>query len=297
MRTYRLALVGAGSWAKNYVRALENFSNVELVAMARRKNVRPDFLPEKCTLHTDWQDFHRRGFENLDGIIVATDFPFTFVHDYLHSGIPVLAEKPVIIDNSFIESLELSTGACKGKLLVNYIHLFSDPFQELKKIVGDNKIIRICSSGFGPSKTREHFSPLWDYGPHDLSMILSLIQSYPTEIDIQTHNKTRAGHSFRINLRFGDIKTKSIVGNGTIVKSRYFSVTYEKNGSEYSVTYDDMSPGKLFLDGKRIDYPSIDAPLENSIESFLELIDGKNDPRHGVELTTKITKILSNYED
>jgi predicted dehydrogenase len=297
MKIYRLGIVGAGRWAENYCKTIAVMPNVELAAMARRKNVRPDFIQTSCKLINNWQDFYRKEFEYLDGIIVATDFPFTFVHDYLHYKIPVLAEKPVITNSSFIESLEISNDAGDNKLLVNYIHLFSDPFQELKKIIGDNKIIRICSSGFGPSKTRETFSPLWDYGPHDLSMILSLIKTDPTDIHIQTHNKTRAGHSFIINLQFGDIKTKSIVGNGTIIKSRYLSVTYDEDGKENSITYNDMSPNKLFLNGSSITYPITATPLENSITGFLGLIDGRQDERYGTDLTTKITKILSTYEE
>jgi predicted dehydrogenase len=293
MKKYHLGIVGAGPWAKNYVRAFEKFPNIELVMLGRRKNIRPDFIPNKCLFFTDKNLYS--SVRGLDGMIIATDSPCLPTIVCMSQNIAVMAEKPLLTNMNQIPAL--ATCATNENLLVNYIHLFSDPFCELKKIVGNNKIIRICSSGFGPSKTREHFSPLWDYGPHDLSMVLSLMSSEPTEVDIQTHNKTKAGHSFRINLSFDGIKTKSIVGNGTITKSRYLSVTYTENGNENFITYDDMIPGKLFLNGKSINYPITASPLENSITSFLDLIDGKNDPRHGVELTTKITKILSTYED
>lgn len=292
MRTYKLALVGVGPWGQNYIKALAKFANIELVAVVRRKNIRPDFLPSTCKVLDSWDRLMR---EPLHGIVYATSTPLGNDSYYLMHNVPVMAEKPLVTATDQLSGLDYVDP--KHRILVNYIHLFSDPFLELKRIVSDNKIIRICTSGFGPSKTREHFSPLWDYGPHDLSMILSLMGSEPTEIDIQTHNKSKAGHSFRINLHFGDVKTKSIVGNGTIVKSRYFSVTYLKDGQENSITYDDMAPEKLFLNGKGIDYPKTATPLENSITSFLDLIDGKKDERHGTDLTAKITKILSTYED
>lgn len=296
MKTYRIGIVGCGQWAANYIKSINQMLNVELVCAMRKTDVRPDFLPHKCLFFTEQQSnkFYKL-CKGVDGIIVATDEPWGPSAICLTQNIPVMAEKPLLTSTKQIQLF--SEFASGRKLMVNYIHLFSDPFQELKKIVGNNKIVRVCSSGFGPSKTREHFSSLWDYGPHDLSMILTLLNSEPTEIDIQTHNKSKAGHSFIINLRFGDIKTKSIVGNGTIVKSRYLSVTYLKDGKENSVTYDDTSAGKLFLNGKPLNFVTIGRPLENSIKSFLELIDGIYDDRHGAALTAKITKILDTYEE
>jgi predicted dehydrogenase len=294
MKIYHLGIVGAGRWAENYCKTIAAMPNIELVAMARRKNERPGFIPDTCKLYTDWQDFHREK-ENLDGIIVASIFTGTIAIDYLYYDIPVLAEKPLLIDNDQIESL--TSRSKNKKLLVDYIHLFSPAFQKLKEIVDNKKILRIVSSGYGPSKTKEEFSSLWDYGPHDLSMILSLIDKDPDSICITNHIETKSGQTYCIDLDFGQIKTSSFVGNGAVNKSRYFSVWYEDNGKISNIVYDDLSSCKLFIGDTKIDFDYSKQPLTIAIENFLKMIDSKSIDTFYVDLTIKITKILSTYEE
>ena len=292
----RIGLIGCGKWGQNYINTIATMSEIELVAVCRqRSKERPAFLPINCDLIHDWQRFHRD--IKVDGVIVATNsHSFGFAHDLLYYGVPVMAEKPCLLDSSEIESLGLMTGK-KGKLLVNYIHLFSPAFQMLKKIVAGKKIIRICSSGFGPSKTREYFSPLWDWGPHCLSMILSLINQDPTDVYISNHNKTKSGQTYRINLSFPGIKTTSIVGNGTIIKSRYLSVLYEDNGQINEIVYDDLSSNKLKLNGTPVHFIDNKPLLHIAIEEFLAMINSSQIDSSYINLTMKITKILSQYED
>jgi predicted dehydrogenase len=285
MKKYRLGIVGAGKWAENYCRTIETMPEIELVAMARRKNKRPSFIPDTCQLYTNWQDLIH-STDRPDGMIVAPSYPGIIALDYLYYGIPVLSEKPVIANRFLIESL-----------LVNYIHLFSPAFQTLKKIVAGKKILRIVSSGYGPSKTREEFSPLFDYGPHDLSLILALMGKEPTDIHITQHNKTRAGTSYYINLTFDDIKTQSLVGNGTITKARYLSVWYEDEGRIQNIVYNDLSAYKLFIGDKKIDYPQEPTPLRGAIEEFLAMIDSYTPNPYYIDLTAQITKILATYKE
>lgn len=295
MKTYRLAIFGAGSWSKNYVKTIEKFPNIELVALFRRKNIRPDFIPDNCKFyHTNGDNIYQYHslLNSLDGVIIAVDHDATTLINDLRSydNLSILAEKPLI---TYAKNLDLILNT--KKIQVNYIHLFSDPFQKIKEMVDGKKITRIYSYGFGPSKTREHFSPLWDYGPHDLSMILSLKNSAPNDIYIRSHNKTQAGETFTINLSFDGLKTKSIVGNGTIIKGRYLYIKYDDGEIENELVYDDLCNNKLLLNNEPIEYNRTKLPLENSINSFLRLIDGHQDYRFGLDLTVKITKILSSY--
>lgn len=304
MKNIRLGLIGVGKWGQNYIKTIEKMSNVELVAVCRKTDCRPDFIPTNCSFHTDFNDFQ---YLKLDGIIVSSNNPPNLIIECLKFGIPVLGEKPALIN--YDQIVDFVRHSENKKLLINYIHLFNSSFETLKEIVEYKKIIRICSSGFGPSKTRDEFSPLWDYGPHDLSMILTLMKKEPSEVFISSRHKSREGQTYRINLNFDGVKTKSIVGNGTLVKSRYLSVEYEDEGKIREIVYDDLAEYKLTLDRKPVDIAPyftfsngtiIDfnkSPLQNAIEEFVAMIQARKIDTFYADLTVKITKILSTYQE
>ncbi len=113
MKKYRLGLIGCGTWGQNYIKTIDGMPNVELSALCRQQNIRPDFLPSACKLHTNPKDFYK---DDLDGVIVANPTPFNIVQDLLFLNIPVLSEKPLLTSQDQIDIfLRMTT---KQKLLV-----------------------------------------------------------------------------------------------------------------------------------------------------------------------------------
>lgn len=303
MKQYKLGIIGLGRWAEKYCQTLSLFPQIKLVAAMRRGKGRPDFLPEETVLYRHSPDLFAPkaakmySEHKLDGVIIATDRPFDFTCESLKMGIPTLAEKPLLLNNS--EYIWLVSAALKGKLLVDYIHLFSPAYQRLKEIVGNKQITRIYSQGYNAGPTRDRFSPLFDYGPHCLSLILDLLNQYPTDIHITKQGKTKTGELFCINLYFGKVKTESLVGNGALIRARSLHVFYLEDGKQKEVIYDDTRSAKmkLLVDGVPVEYDISTSPLQNTVSTFLRLIDGEEDYREGAELTAKITRILSTYTD
>lgn len=249
----KIILVGSGKWGQNYIKTLsEQFPNVKLF-IANRDN---------------WEILINEG---ADGVIVCTP-PSSHVKIASHSldlGIPTMIEKPLSLS---FESAQLLNNFT-APILVNHIHLFSNAYQEIKKMLVTQKINKIISLGYNCGPYRD-YSGLWDYGSHDVSMILDLLRVEPSWVTA-VKVKTELGSLFNIQMKFNDIQTDSVVGNGSKISARKFSVF--SGGVE--LVYDEKNQPSL--------------PLTNAIRVFLNTIDGDlSDYRLGLELSLSVIKVL-----
>lgn len=245
-----ILLIGTGAWGQKYIKTILPMNNI-ILKVANRHNW-PDMIDQKP-----------------DGVIVCTP-PATHIKiaDYsLSNGIPTMIEKPLSL------SLEECKIIYKYKLpiLVNHIHLFSDVYQNIKKIIDVNGISEINSIGTGPGSHKE-YSTLWDYGPHDISYMLDLTNQIPKEVNIGS----KLDSKLQIILKFENFISHSIVGNSA---DRVRKLTVRSNGIDF--LYDDIIRPK--------DHAS---PLTNAINVFLASIDGKDDYRLGLDLSMKIMSVL-----
>jgi len=246
----KLLLIGSGAWGKNYIKTLQNF-DIEL-SVANRYN---------------WKQLIDK---KPNGVIVCTPPQFhTEIARYsLEYNIPTMIEKPLSLSLEDAKSLN----GFSAPILVNHIHLFSEQYENIKKKISVNNITHISSQGFNIGPYRD-YSSLWDYGPHDLSMILDILGRTP---DLVNANKyiTNNGAMYSIDMTFGKITTKSLVGNGGSFKQRLLSID-----SHQKFVYDDSIPSKT-------------KPLSNALEVFIKSINGGHDYRLGLDLSFMIIDIL-----
>jgi predicted dehydrogenase len=250
-----LLLIGAGKWGSNYIHTAHNLPDVNLIVS-----------------HKDvWKD----SLSNIDGVIIATPSETHIrICEYIMSHhIPVLVEKPLAFSAKEISTIE----KYHTPILVNYIQLFTRGYQTIKKVIDCDKITNIVTRGYNKGPIRNH-SSMWDYGPHDLSMILDLTQKNPNQIQVE-EIKNGQYSLFKILLHFDEFISTSLIGNGGD-DGRHRNLSIESDGIKY--VYDDTHMPK---DHK--------PPLLNVLETFLQMIDGKKDYRMGLDLSIKITNILS----
>lgn len=251
--TLDLVLVGNGAWGKNYVSTLAQFSGVNL-QIATREN---------------WKSLVDSG---PDGVMICTP-PDTHIGLALYAlqkGIPTMIEKPLCLSLAEAEALK----QFDIPILVNHIHLFSDAYQNLRDLAGRQSISKIVSLGFNKGPTRS-YSSLWDYGCHDLSMILDLAQEMPQNIDV-FDIQTSTGSLFNIKMDFRTFSTESMVGSGGQKRVRKLKI--ECGGLK--VEYDDTMPSHHAL------------PLTNALCVFQQAILGAQDYRLGLDLPLKVLKVL-----
>lgn len=248
--THKLLLVGAGKWGRNYISTIKCIQEVELQIASR-------------------QNWKQMIDQHPDGVMVCTP-PQSHVEiaSYaLERQIPTMIEKPLSL--SMIEAQQLKKYTTP--ILVNHVHLFSDGFQFLKKVIVPKEISTINTIGCGFNPDRD-YSSLWDYGPHDLSMILSLLETVPKKIKAENHHGL-----YKIDLQFDQCRTTSLVGNKAKSQQRLIEVNCHGSVISYN---DRVRPSHHSL------------PLTAAIKTFIKIVSGKSDPRTGLDLSFKILTIL-----
>ena len=266
-----LGLIGSGQWGQNYLRLLSHIPKLQVIVAGRN----------------DWYNLIQS--KKCDGVIIATppESHILIAQEVLSSGKPVMIEKPLAL--SYEEGKILQSYEKDIPILVNHLHLFSPAFETICKKADINKITEINSSGANIGKFR-NYSSLFDYGPHDLAMSLYLMKSVPLIKSVVVNSKMielETGHSFNIELKYSKMSHNIFLSNVNPIKTRFFKVIA---GSDIFV-YDDTILEKLKINGEIQEIQNI-STLENSLNHFLEAIDGNIDDRFGLSLSLEVCKIL-----
>jgi hypothetical protein len=249
-----LLLIGNGKWGQKYISTLSAFPNVKLQVATR----------------SNWKSLVD---ERPDGVMVCTP-PESHVELAAYSlekDIPTMIEKPLSLSVAEASILQKFS----APILVNHIHLFSTAYQNLQRMIKPHTIDKIVSLGYNNGPIRS-YSSLWDYGCHDLSMILDLTRTFPFGIQANQIS-TDTGSLFNIKLDFVTFSAESLVGNGGQKPVRKLKV--ECGGLK--IAYDD-----------KMRSPNHSPPLTNALNTFIRAIDGEKDYRLGLDLSIKVIKIL-----
>jgi predicted dehydrogenase len=306
-----IGIIGSGPWAKNYLNALLKIPNVRIMGYARRKNL-------------DCPEFHgiKRFANGVDlikarpsGVVIATDPRhhldlLDFAQDL---RIPALVEKPVSCSpvgqahkavSDFMRKHETSIIPVK----VGYIHLWSPAYKALRKYCQNEHIVKIISAG-GNAGPYRSWSTLYDYGSHDLAMIVDLVQS-PNSLRIEyaTSCQKIRGELYITKLNAQENTNHNVeiyvfCGNGFLGKSRSFFVSLD---SHKTIVYDDLMPigQKLAVicgnDKNTISTESEEMlPLDLMVNGFIDVVKAHEERKYphsiclsDMHLAEKITLLL-----
>lgn len=295
----RLGLVGAGRWGRNFIRVLSKSPGLSLVAVASGNPETVTIVPPGCRITTEWRELLEPGA--VDGIIVASP---TSTHAQITlaaiaAGVPVLVEKPLALDSATVESLFMDAKRAGSIVMVDYIHLFNPAWNWMRCILDDlGPISAIHSEGGDIGPYRSDTPPSWDWLPHDLSLVLTLGGTMPTDLRARrtTSKSDEKGIHEIVELACsfpGDVRAEIRAGNAISPKCRRLTVS----AGEGEVTYDDIAgKGHFTRNGKSHDVPmpGVSAtPLENIVATFARAIESGSVPYPDtLALTMEITQII-----
>ena len=171
----RIGVIGAGRWGRNVIRTIQSLPGTQLDAVVSNNPNTAELVGDNCRVHQDVQSLLNG--EKLDGIAICTPpaTHFDIAHDILDAGIPIFIEKPLTFDPTQADTLVRLAAAVGTWGMVDHIHLFSGAFQKLLTAlpdIGEVTAIKSIAGNAGP--VRADADVLWDWGPHDVAMMLSI---------------------------------------------------------------------------------------------------------------------------
>ena len=328
-KVLNVGVVGLGYWGPNLIRNFRSLPNCHLIAMcdvseARLKHMR-SLYPDVEGL-TDFE--HSLDNEDLDAVVVAAPVKhhFSLAKACLLAGKHTLIEKPMALPPRECEEL-IEIANRKGLvLMVGHTFLYSAPVRKIVEIVqaGDIGEIRyINSRRLNLGLFQKDINVAWDLAPHDISIILHILEEFPVVVNCQGNahvtqgieDVTNISLSFR-HKRFATIQSSWLEPK----KIREMTIV----GTRRMIVYDDLQPHeKIRIYDVRVERPphydtfadfhysyhygdsyiphiKHEEPLKSECQHFLECIEKGNTPltsgREGLDVVRVLEAVSASLD-
>lgn len=251
---------------------------------------------------------------DIDAVVIATpaETHFELAKKAMLSGKHTFVEKPLALKVGEAEELQKLALSRNLKLMVGHILLYHPGIVKLKMIINSGelgKINYIYSNRLNLGKFRTEENILWSFAPHDISVILFLLEEMPTQVMAQ-------GGSY-LNKDIADV-TMSVFSFKNGVKGHIFVSWLHPNkvqkfvvvGDKKMAVFDDtLSEDKLQIHDNGVEWINRqptprkneaktipiepDEPLKSECEHFLECIKSDRTPKTDGNNGIQVLKILN----
>lgn len=212
-----VALIGCGRWGRNLARTFN--SQGVLTALSDLDEANAEAESQKYDVPVLQYDEILESSE-IDAVAIATPAVthFELAQKALLAGKHVFVEKPMSMNTVDARTLCDLAEQCKLTLMVGHLMQYHPAFLKLKELCALGKLGRvryICSNRLNLGQFRNEENILWSFAPHDISMILGIIDREPTQV-------SAVGHAF-LNPQLHDMTITSITFDREVAAHTYVS--------------------------------------------------------------------------
>jgi UDP-2-acetamido-3-amino-2,3-dideoxy-glucuronate N-acetyltransferase len=311
-----VGLAGAGYWGKNILRNLHELGVLRTLCDTD-KTILDEYRQKYpgITVTTSFDEMVAD--QGIKAVAIATPASthFDLTKAALEADKDVCVEKPLAL--TVREGEELVELAHKRNriLMIGHILHYHPAVMKLKDLIGGGelgKIQYIYSNRLNIGRLRTEENILWSFAPHDISVILGLLEEEPSRVTAfggdyvsnAVYDVTLTNLEFR-----NQVKAHIFVSWLHPFKEQKLIVV----GSKAMAVFDDVSEEKLFIyphkiewkEGKipvahRADYYPVKVghsePLREELQHFLESIREKRRPRTDGEEGLRVLRVLEEAE-
>jgi predicted dehydrogenase len=327
MNPVRIGVLGCGYWGPNHIR---NFSmlrsaGAEMAVAADRDEARRRHVAELypwVRLESDADAV--LDDRAIDAVVVATPVHthYPLARKALEQGKHVLVEKPFVTDPAQADELVALARDKQRVLMVGHTFEYTAAVNRMRELVvsgeiGDVQYIRSLRVNLG--LFQKDINVLWDLAPHDVSILLYVLQRMPTHVTAvgNAHVTEGVEDVAVVTLEFGpSLMANVIVSWLDPRKVREMTVV----GNKKMLVYDDISANeKIRVYDKGVEGPRhYDSfgdfqysyrygdiitpmlrehePLRAECAHFLECIRTGAVPRSSGEVGARVCRILSSAQ-
>ncbi|MDT4893112.1 MAG: hypothetical protein QOE97_2147 [Pseudonocardiales bacterium] len=243
----RVALIGYGYWGRNLARNVVAAANLELVAICESDGASRAAAGSALP--------NTRLYDNVDDVLDDADVEAFLIATpavrhaeiamaALQSRRHVFVEKPLATSLEDCELMVKLAERQRVTLMVGHTFLYSAPLRRLHRYIAEGELGSVqylYSQRLSLGRIRRDCNALWNFGPHDISIMLYLLGERPVEVSARSYSFIGKGIDdvCFASLTFGS----GIVGNFQCSwidprKVRLVTVV----GDRKMAIYDDVSP-------------------------------------------------------
>jgi predicted dehydrogenase len=307
----RIAVLGCGYWGSNHIRTLKALGALHAVSDANAARAEGFASEQDCLAIAPDELFVCK---DVDAIVMALppQFHAEAARKAVENGKDVLVEKPIALTVEDAE-LEVRTAEANGRVfMVGHVLRFHPAFEKLKSLVDEGELgeVRyIHSHRLGLGKFHTENDALWDLAPHDLSMILAITGTEPSEVRGEGAALLDHLSDFaHLHMRFpNNVRGHLFTSRLNPYRERRLTVV----GTRAMAVFDDVEPWERKLAVYRhavwqdsgqwaftTNEPSYVAiaqgmPLTRELEHFIHCIETRERPRTDGEEAVRVLRILT----
>lgn len=204
MASCSVAVIGCGYWGKNLVRNFAELGALVAVADANPAAAETMAAIYKVPARTVAEIL---ADPSIAGAVIASSAVThaALALDALKAGKHVLVEKPLALTVAEAEGLKQLAETEGRALMVGHLMQYHPYYQELKRRVtaGEfGRLYSITSQRLNLGKIRTEENVLWSFAPHDLSMILGLVNEAPKHVRASGQATLTEGVMDRVTAQF-----------------------------------------------------------------------------------------------
>ena len=308
IRELKIALIGCGNWGKNIARNLHQMGSLACIYDSNIKlseKLSHDYSLPILKLNKIFHD------QNINAIVVAS--PAVTHKDIaieaLKNNKDVFIEKPFCLSLADAQKLsELATNKNKV-LMVGHLLNYHNAFIKMKELIKNGKIgalqnIRANRLALGAIRSKE--SVIYDLSAHDISMIISITEELPIDVNVQSihHHNNIGPDAISVKLSFSKGLTALINSDWMCpYKEHKFSAI----GTKGSLVFDDTktwsekllyNPSFVTSNNEIVSLPTEkikiqeNEPLKSELKEFINCLHSRKNPLTDHKEAIKVQTVL-----
>ena len=208
----RIGLVGLGYWGPNYARVVTELAETELVAACDISTDATRLIQVRYpSIRIARHPSEILGADDIDAVVIATPTSthFALARETLSAGKHVLCEKPLAQTTAECDDLITAADRVGRVLFVGHTFIYNPAVREMRRRIASGETGRVlychtARTALGP--VRQDVNALWDLAPHDLSILLYLLERQPVWVNAMGQAFLREGCEdvVFLQLRFSD---------------------------------------------------------------------------------------------
>ncbi|TET13132.1 Gfo/Idh/MocA family oxidoreductase [Candidatus Aerophobetes bacterium] len=315
-----MAVVGTGNWGRNLVRNFYEMEEANLKICCDLNEALLSKIREKYPLvkiTTDYDEVLRN--EEIEAVVIATSTSthFDLAKKALEAKKHIFVEKPFTVSYKQAQELVNLAKEKKKKLMVGHLLEYHPAVIEMKRRLSQNEIgdvYYLYSERLNLGKVRTMENALWSLAPHDISVMLYLLNSEPVEVSayggVFLQRKEKIEDVVFVNTRLENgvvanfhlswldpnkVRRITLVGSEKMMvfddmesrdKLKIFDKELIRNnlkdGVEFNIRYGDIYVPKI----------EVSEPLKLECLHFIDCIKNNKTPRSDGEDGLRVVRIL-----
>jgi predicted dehydrogenase len=245
--TVAIGLVGLGYWGPNLARVIRTINGGSLAWLCDADPGRLEAISRQYPgVRTSTDVESLLSDRTLDAVVIATpaDTHFQIAGDALRADKHVLVEKPLARTAAECTTLIAEASSRSRVLMPGHVFLYNAAVRKVREYITSGElgeVYYVYSQRLNLGQVRADVNALWNFAPHDISIIRSWLDASPQSVVARGFSYLQPGID---DVVFMTMDYPSGVGANVHIswldphKIRLMTVV----GSEKMVVYDDTSP-------------------------------------------------------